>query len=113
MASDGVIGMNSTEYDLHDVLAELGYGLNPRTRGERAQAFTYKHQSWLSSLPAPSRGTLEALAAQFARAGTEGLENPQVFQMPDVVRAGGLTALRALGRPAEVLRETKERLFAA
>jgi type I restriction enzyme R subunit len=102
-----------TEYDLYDVLAELGYGLNPRTRGERAQAFTYKHQSWLSSLPAPSRGTLEALAAQFARAGTEGLENPQVFQMPDVVRTRGLIALRALGKPAEVLRETKERLFAA
>jgi type I restriction enzyme R subunit len=102
-----------TEYDLYDVLAELGYGLNPRTRGERAEAFTYKHDHWLSGLPAPTRATLEALAAQFARGGTEGLESPQVFQMPEVVRAGGLAALRALGRPAEVLRETKERLFAA
>jgi type I restriction enzyme R subunit len=102
-----------TEYDLYDVLAELGYGLNPRTRGERAEAFTYKHDNWLSGLPAPTRATLEALAAQFALGGTEGLESPQVFQMPEVVRAGGLVALRALGRPAEVLRETKERLFAA
>ncbi len=32
-----------TDYDLYDVLAELGYGLTPRTRVERADAFTYKH----------------------------------------------------------------------
>jgi len=102
-----------TEYDLYDILAELGYGLNPRTRDERAQAFIYKHKGWLFGLATPTRATLEALAAQFVRAGTDGLENPQVFQMPEVVRAGGLAALRVLGRPAEVLRETKERLFAA
>jgi type I restriction enzyme, R subunit len=102
-----------TDYDLYDVLAELGYGLNPRTRGERVEAFSYKHGDWLSGLPAPARATLEALAAQFAHGGTEGLESPQLFQMPEVVRAGGLEALRTLGRPAEVLRETKERLFAA
>lgn len=100
-------------YDLYDVLAELGYGLNPRSREERAQAFTYKHQDWLAGLPVPTRATLEALAGQFARASTDGLENPQVFQMPEVVRAGGLNALRALGKPAEELRETKGRLFAA
>ena len=27
------------DYDLYDVLAEVGYGLNPRTRVERADAF--------------------------------------------------------------------------
>ncbi|MBI3301963.1 MAG: hypothetical protein HYZ72_07785 [Deltaproteobacteria bacterium] len=102
-----------TDYDLYDVLAELGYGLNPRTRPERADAFTYKHADWLSGLPAETAATLKALAAQFARAGTEGLENPQIFQTPEVVRAGGLAALRAFGKPADVLRETKERMFAA
>ncbi len=101
------------DYDLYDVLAELGYGLSPRTRTDRAGAFTYKHEGWLSGMPAPTRATLEALAAQFARAGTDGLENPQIFQMPHVVQAGGLSALRSLGKPAEVLRETKDRLFAA
>jgi type I restriction enzyme R subunit len=40
-----------TDYDLYDVLAELGYGLAPRTRAERAEAFMYKHEGWLSSLP--------------------------------------------------------------
>jgi type I restriction enzyme R subunit len=102
-----------TAYDLYDVLGELGYGLAPRTRPDRADAFGYKHAPWLSGLPAPAAATLKALAGQFARAGTESLENPQVFQMPDVVRAGGLAALRTLGEPAEILRETKERLFAA
>jgi len=53
------------------------------------------------------------LAAQFARAGTDGLENPQVFKMPEVVNAGGLAALKALARAAGVLRETKERMFTA
>jgi len=102
-----------TEYDLYDVLAELGYGLAPRTRDGRAEAFLYKHADWLSTLPSGATATLKALAGQFARAGTDGLENPQVFQTPEVVRAGGLVALRALGKPADVLRETKQRMFAA
>ena len=102
-----------TDYDLYDVLGELGYGLAPRTRPDRAEAFTYKHSRWLSELPARAAATLKALASQFAGAGTESLENPQVFEMPDVVRAGGLPALKTLGEPAEVLHDTKERLFAA
>jgi len=101
------------EYDLYDVLAELGYGLNPRTRLERAQAFSYKHQNWLTTLPAATRATLQSLVSQFARTGTEGLESPQIFQTPEVMQAGGLNALRVMGQPAEVLRETKEKMFAA
>ncbi|MBM4080735.1 MAG: restriction endonuclease subunit R, partial [Planctomycetes bacterium] len=96
------------EYDLYDVLGELDYGLSPRTRPERAAAFMYKHERWLAGLRASTSATLKALVAQFARTGTDSLENLHVFQMPDVVRAGGLNALKALGRPADVLRETKE-----
>ena len=99
-------------FDLYDVLAELGYGLAPRTRVERAEAFTYKHDRWLAGLPAPTAATLKAMAKQFARAGTDGLENPQIFQTPEVVRAGGLAALKTLGKPADILHETKERMFA-
>ena len=32
------------DYDLYDVLAELGYGMNPRKRNERAEAYYYKNQ---------------------------------------------------------------------
>jgi len=101
------------DYDLYDVLGDLGYGLAPRTRDERSEAFTYKHASWLQTLPPPAAATVRAIAAQFARGGTEGLENPRIFQTPQVRKAGGLAALRAVGEPAEVLKETKERMFAA
>jgi type I restriction enzyme R subunit len=101
------------DYDLYDVLGELGYGLNPRTRADRAEAFTYKHADWLADFPDPARATLLALAGQFAHSGTEALENPKIFSMPDVITAGGLSALRALGRPVDLLRETKVRMFAA
>jgi type I restriction enzyme R subunit len=101
-----------TDYDLYDVLGELGYGLNPRTSAERADAFGYKHADWLKSLPPAASETLRRLAAQFAHGGTDALENPHVFEMSDVRAAGGLSALRVIGNPADVLRETKERIFA-
>ena len=100
-------------YDLYDVLAELGYGLAPRTRTERAEAFSYKHARWLAGLPQNAAATLQALAMQFARDGTQGLESGQVFHVPDVVRAGGLAALKSLGDPADLLLDTKARMFAA
>jgi type I restriction enzyme R subunit len=94
------------------VLGELGYGLNPRTSAERADAFGYKHADWLKSLPPAASETLRRLAAQFGHGGTDALENPHVFEMSDVQAAGGLDALRVIGNPADVLRETKERIFA-
>lgn len=99
--------------DLYDVLADLGYGLAPLTRDERADAFTRKHTEWLADMPATAAATLQALAAQFAGAGTDALENPHIFDTPEVRRAGGLAALRALGKPADVLIEMKRRMFAA
>ena len=101
------------EYDLYDVLAELGYGLAPKRRSERVEAFTYKHITWLNGLPQAASIALQALASQFARAGTDGLENPHIFETLEVKKAGGLDSLRAMGRPADILRETKVRLFAA
>ena len=61
----------------------------------------------------PTCAALIALAGQFARAGTEALENQHIWRTPDFVRAGGLPALKVLGDPADVLRQTKEKLFAA
>jgi type I restriction enzyme R subunit len=53
------------------------------------------------------------MTTQFAHAGTDGLENPHIFDLPEVRRAGGLAALKTLGRPADILHETKARMFAA
>jgi type I restriction enzyme, R subunit len=102
-----------SDYDLYDVLAELGYGMNPRKRSERAESFTYKNESWLSAMSAPAANTVKAIASQFSRNGTDSIENPLIFKIPEVVQAGGLPALQQLGNPADMLRETKERMFAA
>lgn len=102
------------DYDLYDVLAELGYGLNPRTKRQRVDAFTYKHEEWLDALPTSTRTTVKAIAEQFAEGGTDGLESQYIFQVPAVQNAGGAAALQVSGKqPVELLRETKERMFAA
>jgi type I restriction enzyme R subunit len=101
------------EYDLYDVLAELGWGMRPRTRQDRTLAFTYKHEEWLDALAPAAAATIKAIVRQFAQGGTASLENPHVFQTPEVKAAGGLAALQAAGQPAELLRETKARMFAA
>jgi type I restriction enzyme R subunit len=101
------------EFDLFDVLGELGYGLNPLTRTDRAEAFAYKYAEWLKGLPQQTAATLQVIASQFGRGGTEGIENPHIFQIPEVIKAGGVAALSKLGEPADVLRETKVRMFEA
>jgi type I restriction enzyme R subunit len=101
------------DYDLYDVLAELGWGMNPRTRRDRSLAFTYKHEDWIDALPKTTAAVVRAIASQFERGGTEGLENPQIFQTPEVKSAGGLAALQLAGNPRQLLVETKTRMFAA
>ncbi|MBK9076529.1 MAG: DEAD/DEAH box helicase family protein [Flavobacteriales bacterium] len=100
-------------YDLYDVLAQLGWGALPRTREDRVGAFRYKHEDWLHTLPEKTRAALLAIAGQFKVEGTEGLENPQIFQTPAVRNAGGLQALQLAGEPAVLFEETKKRMFAA
>jgi type I restriction enzyme R subunit len=43
--------------------------------------------------------------------GTEALESDSLWQVPEISRAGGLAALKKLGKPAAVILEAKERLF--
>jgi type I restriction enzyme R subunit len=101
------------DYDLYDVLADLGWGVNPRTRHDRTLAFSYKHEDWINALPDTTAATIRAIAGQFERGGTEGLENPHIFQTPEVRAAGGLAALKEAGNPHDLLVETKMRMFAA
>ena len=101
------------DFDLFDVLGDLAYGLLPLSRADRADAFAYKHEAWLASLPKEAAAALRALVSQFAKGGTESLENPEVLDTPEVRLAGGLAALKFLGKPAEVLLDAKRRMFAA
>ncbi len=104
--------LNRKEYDPYDVLAEIGFGGAPKSRKERVEALHYKHNAWFKSLPLATANTLFALASQFEKGGTEELENPYVFNAPDVVKAGGLKSLKILGNPEDIINQTKERLFA-
>jgi len=104
--------LNWHEYDLYDVLSQIGYGTAPKTRKERVEALQYKHADWFKGLPPKTGNTLLALAQQFAKGGTDELENPYVLSAPEVRKAGGLEALKVLGEPKDIIHETKKRLFA-
>ena len=101
------------DYDLYDVLADVGYGQAPKVRVDRASAFEYKNQYWLSNMPARTAAAVRAIASQFARGGTDNLENPQIFSTPEVANAGGLGALREFNEPALMISEIKQRMFRA
>ena len=101
------------EYDLFDVLAEVGYGQAPKTRTERAAAFAYKNGDWLAWMPERASGAILALASQFALGGTETLESRYIFRTPALSNAGGVSALREYAAPREALTETKRRMFRA
>ena len=102
------------DFDLYDVLAEVGYGQAPKTRVDRSRGFRVQERgNWLSAMPGPTAGTVRAIASQFARGGTDDLESPQIFSTPEVAAAGGLPALQEYGPPAQTVAETKRRMFAA
>lgn len=101
------------DYDLYDVLAELGYGLNPLNRVARSLMFNVKNRAWLESLPQKTAQTLLALVKQFEKNGITELETTTLFQIQEVKLAGGLEALKVLGQPGQIITTTKQRLFAA
>ena len=105
--------MSYNEADTRAKLIDPAWGMRPRTRLDWTLAFTYEHEDWLDGLPPAAAATIKAVARQFDRGGTECLENPRIFQTPEVKAAGGLAGLQAAGKPAELLRETKQRMFAA
>lgn len=102
------------EHDGYDIIAETVYGALAMTRKDRAQAFGYKNEEWLSRYPAQAQNVLIALAERFAESGIQELEAGAVFDTPAVRQAGGVEALYKTGEePYELLREAKRRLFAA
>lgn len=102
------------DYDLFDVLAAVTYGVKPRTRAERAaQLDGATGPGWLVKLPQPTVKVIRAIARQFKKAGTDALETQELWNAGEVKDAKGLAALRQGGNPTELLRKTKETLFAA
>lgn len=101
------------DYDLFDVIAAVAYGIEPLTRSERAARFGDSPPDWMLALPDPATRVLRAVVRQFERAGTEALETQELWNVDEVRREKGLAALRQGGNPAELMRRTKETLFAA
>jgi type I restriction enzyme R subunit len=101
------------DFDLYDVLADLGFHIKPRTRQDRVQAFIFKHEDWLDGLPPQTAAAIRAIVGQFENDGTAGLESKRMFETPAFKAAGGIGALAAGGDPAALVKEAKERMFAA
>lgn len=101
------------ECDLYDVLARLGFGNAPKTRGERAAGFSFRNKPWLKNFPDKTQKVLEAIAAQFAKGGIEELETKELFDADEVTNSGGFEALYGLPKqPGFYINETKLRLLA-
>jgi type I restriction enzyme R subunit len=105
--------LNLEDCDLYDFFANVGFGIDPKTREERVFAFDYKNKDWLMSLPSNTSKVVEALAKQFKENGIEELENPHIFEINEIRRAGGVRALARFMTPVKAIMEVKTRLFVA
>jgi type I restriction enzyme R subunit len=102
-----------TDYDIFDVLIDIAYNKKPLKRNERVFNFQTQYRSWLSSLPNETKDVIIAIVNQFVEQGTDSIESDQLFNVYDVIKAGGFNALQKGGNPKELIHETKLRLFVA
>jgi type I restriction enzyme R subunit len=102
-----------TDYDIYDLFAHHGYRARALKRPERNSVYLESSQSWFDSIDTQTAFVLRSLGRQFELGGTEALETPALWDVPEIKDAGGLAALRKLGAPVAVMKEAKVRLFAA
>ena len=99
------------EYDYYDIFAHHGYHAAALKQPEREQAYLKTNKPWFESMETDTAKVLRSLGHQFGIGGTEALETPALWEVPEIKRAGGIEALKKLGQPANVMREAKGRLF--
>jgi type I restriction enzyme, R subunit len=102
-----------TEYDTYDLFAHHGYHARALKRPERKIVYLTDNAAWFESIDPKAATVLKGLGHQFEVGGTEALETPTLWEVPEIKDAGGLVALRKLGAPAEVMKGAKTKLFAA
>lgn len=102
-----------TDFDLYDFFGHHGYHARALRRPERGSLYVSDNQLWFDGIDPKAAIVLKGLGAQFAQGGTEALETPALWEVPEIRLAGGLDALRGLGKPVEVIQEAKTRLFGA
>ncbi len=101
------------DYDEFDVLAAIAHGVQPLTRTQRAARFGDTGPDWLLRLPQPSARVIRAIVRQFEQSGTAALEATDLWRTPELQELQPLAALKRAGQPSDLLRQTKETLFAA
>lgn len=102
-----------TDFDLYDFFGHHGYHARALRRPERGNQFIHNQRLWFDSMDPKAAIVIQGLGHQFAVGGTDALETPALWDVPEIKLAGGLGALRALGKPTDVVRDAKGRLFGA
>jgi type I restriction enzyme R subunit len=97
--------------DLYDVFVHHGYRASALKRQERNWFYVDNNRNWFDSVDPKAATVLLELGHQFEIGGTEALETPALWEVPEISRAGGFGALKPLGKPALVMQEAKMRLF--
>lgn len=97
--------------DYYDLLAHFGYHSAALKRHEREAAYLKTQSSWFASVDEKAAIVLRGLGHQFGAGGTDALESELLWEVPEIKRAGGLDALKIIGKPIDVIREAKQRLF--
>ncbi|MFV0370869.1 MAG: type I restriction-modification enzyme R subunit C-terminal domain-containing protein, partial [Azonexus sp.] len=100
-----------SDFDLYDFFGHHGYHARALRRPERGAAYVSANAAWFAGMAEKSAIVLRGFGAQFAQGGTEALETPALWAVPEIAQAGGINALRALGAPVQVIQEAKMRLF--
>jgi type I restriction enzyme R subunit len=100
-----------SDFDLYDFFGHHGYHARALRRPERGDLFISSQRAWFDGMDPKAAIVLKGLGHQFASGGTEALETPALWEVPEIRMAGGLDALRVLGKPTDVMREAKGRLF--
>lgn len=100
-----------SDFDLFDFFGHHGYHARALKRRERGDLFIQTQQPWFAHMDNKAAIVIRGLGHQFAQGGTEALELPTLWEVPEIKLAGGLDALRSVGQPIAVLHEAKARLF--
>lgn len=97
--------------DMYDVFVHHGYRASAFKRSERNWLYLDNNRKWFEAVDPKAATVLMELGHQFELCGTEALETPALWDVPEIKQVGGFAALKPLGKPPLVMREAKMRLF--
>jgi type I restriction enzyme, R subunit len=101
------------DYDMYDFFGHVGYKAKAYKRTERGSNYIAENQTWFVGMDKNAAIVLKAFGYQFSLDGTDALETPALWQVPEIKAAGGINALKTLGSPNNIIIEAKGRLFRA